>query len=85
MKDKEKENAVNEIRILASVNDQYIIGYKDAFFDEVSNTLCIVMEFAEQGDLLKKITQHVKAGTHFKEEEIWKALSDIIRGIKSLH
>ena len=33
MKDKEKENAVNEIRILASLNDQYIIGYKDAFFD----------------------------------------------------
>ena len=43
------------------------------------------MEFAEQGDLLKKINQHIKAKTHFKEEEIWKALSDIIRGIKSLH
>lgn len=43
------------------------------------------MEFAEQGDLLKKINQHIKAKTYFPEEEIWKALSDIIRGIKSLH
>jgi NIMA (never in mitosis gene a)-related kinase len=34
LKDKEKENALNEIRILASIEDPFIIGYKDAFFDE---------------------------------------------------
>lgn len=33
MKEKERENAVNEIRILASLNGDYIIGYKDAFYD----------------------------------------------------
>lgn len=49
------------------MNDQYIIGYKDAFFDEVSSTLCIVMEYAEEGDLLKMINQHIKAKTYFKE------------------
>jgi len=31
---KEKENALNEIRILASVNHKNVIGYKEAFFDE---------------------------------------------------
>lgn len=31
---KERENALNEIRILASVNHRNIIGYKEAFFDE---------------------------------------------------
>ena len=30
---KEKENALNEIRILASVNHKNIIAYKEAFFD----------------------------------------------------
>jgi len=30
---KEKENALNEIRILASINHPNVIGYKDAFFD----------------------------------------------------
>lgn len=28
LKDKDKENALNEIRILASIDDPYIIGYK---------------------------------------------------------
>ena len=85
MKEKEKENAVNEIRILASLNDQFVIGYKDAFYDEPSNTLCIVMEYAESGDLLKRIGSHLRSKTSFPEQEIWKALGDIVRGIKSLH
>lgn len=37
LKLKERENALNEIRILASINDPHIIGYKEAFFDELSN------------------------------------------------
>jgi len=28
LKEKEKENALNEVRILASITDPYIIGYK---------------------------------------------------------
>lgn len=51
MKEKEKENSLNEVRILASINNDHIIGYKEAFFDSKSNTLCIIMEYAEGGDL----------------------------------
>jgi len=29
----EKENALNEVRILASIKDPYIVGYKEAFYD----------------------------------------------------
>lgn len=36
MKPKEKENALNEVRILASYNHEYIIGFKEAFYDESS-------------------------------------------------
>ena len=43
MKEKEKLNALNEIRILASLNDEYIIKFKEAFYDELSGYLCIVM------------------------------------------
>ena len=68
MKSKERENALNEIRILASYEGENIIGYKEAFFDESSNTLCIVMEFASQGDLLKKIQQHNKKLTKIEEK-----------------
>lgn len=30
---KEQENALNEVRILASLKDNYIIGYKHAFIE----------------------------------------------------
>ena len=40
---KEKDNALNEIRLLASIDSPYIIKYKSAFFEEKNNMLCIVM------------------------------------------
>lgn len=48
----EKQNALNEVRILASVNHPNVIGYKEAFFDDHTNHLCIVMEHADGGDIL---------------------------------
>lgn len=51
LSEKERENALNEVRILASIEHENIIGYKEAFFEEQTNTLCIVMEFADGGDL----------------------------------
>ena len=36
---KEKQNALNEVRILASIHHKNIIGYKEVFFDEPSNML----------------------------------------------
>lgn len=48
---KEQENALNEVRILASVDHKNVIGYKEAFFEEYTKTLCIVMEMADGGDL----------------------------------
>ena len=55
LSDKEKENALNEVSILASVKSNYVVSYKEAFFDEKDRTLCIVMEFADNGDLYQKI------------------------------
>ena len=52
---KEKENALNEVRILASINNAKIVAYKEAFFEDVSSSLCLVMEFADDGDLYQKI------------------------------
>ena len=33
VKEKELENALNEIRILASINHPFIVGFKEAFID----------------------------------------------------
>lgn len=68
---KEKENALNEVRILASIEHPNIIAYKEAFFEESSQTLCIVMEFADGGDLQSKINNLKKVGKYMKEEDVW--------------
>ena len=65
---KEKENSLNEVRILASVNHPNVIGYKEAFFEEGTNCLCVVMENADGGDLLMMINNHKKANTKFTEK-----------------
>jgi NIMA (never in mitosis gene a)-related kinase len=36
---KEKQNALNEVRILASIKHSNVICYKEAFFDEPSGML----------------------------------------------
>ena len=74
LSEKEKDNAINEVRILASIQHPNVAGYKEAFFDENSATLCIVMEFADGGDLYMKIMHNKKMQTMFSEQEIWDCL-----------
>jgi len=52
LSEKEKQNAINEIRILASINHPNVIGYKEAFFESTAGNLCIIMELCDNGDLL---------------------------------
>lgn len=68
LSEKEKQNAVNEIRILASINHPNVIGYKEAFFENKEGCLCIVMELADGGDLLQAIEKHKKGRTKFTEK-----------------
>ena len=39
LSEKEKENALNEVRILASISHPCIIGYKEAFIEKGTNFL----------------------------------------------
>jgi NIMA (never in mitosis gene a)-related kinase len=82
---KEQENALNEVRILASLSHPNIIGYKEAFFEDLTKTLNIVMEHADDGDLESKIQKHIKNKTNFSENEIWSYLIQMIQGLKALH
>jgi len=43
MAQKEKDAALNEVRLLASINIPYVIGYHGAFFDSNKQTLCMVL------------------------------------------
>ena len=59
LSDKERDNSVNEVRILASIkNNNNVIRYYEAFMDHTvphCPYLCIIMEYADNGDLFLKI------------------------------
>jgi NIMA (never in mitosis gene a)-related kinase 1/4/5 len=82
---KERENALNEVRILASIEHPNLIGFKECFFDEESKTLNIVMEFADDGDIEAKIKKYLVEKSTFSEDDIWSYLIQTISGLKSLH
>ncbi|EGR30852.1 protein kinase domain protein [Ichthyophthirius multifiliis] len=82
---KEIEYALNEVRILASIRSNYIIGYKEAFIDRHQNCLCIVMEYSNNGDLLQKIIENQKKGLKFTEDQIWNIFIQIVKALKTLH
>ena len=95
--EKEKENALNEVRILASIKHANVISYKEAFFDEPSNTLwydhlfiwikpySLIMEYAENGDMYADIVQNQKDGKLPEEDWVWKMIINMFRGLKALH
>jgi NIMA (never in mitosis gene a)-related kinase len=82
---KHKDNALNEIRLLASISHPHIIGYRESFYDTDNNTLNIVMELADQGDLQSKISTHKNIKIYISEKEIWSYLVQILQGMKVLH
>ena len=81
----EIEAALNEVRILASLNHPNIIGYKDAFYDEKSRTLNMVMEYADDGDISHKIQDNLKRRLRFEESTIWEWIIQLLKGLKYLH
>ena len=80
---KEQQNSVNEVRILASVNHPNVIGYKEAFWDDKDNSLNIVMEYADDGDLQTKINKMRRERLRFEENLIWSYSIQMIEGLKA--
>ena len=79
----EREEAVNEVRLLASVKHPNIVDYNEAFVD--GNRLCIVMEYAAEGDFSSIVKKQQSLRKPFPETEIWNYFIQIARGIGALH
>jgi NIMA (never in mitosis gene a)-related kinase len=43
------------------------------------------MEYADDGDLYQKIVEKKKRSETFAEEEIWRMLIQVTKGLKALH
>jgi len=85
LKPKEIQNALNEIRILASIKHPNIVAYREAFIDRVTSDLCIVMEFAGGGDLSGKIKECREKRIRFPENMVVKFFYQLTSSLYELH
>jgi NIMA (never in mitosis gene a)-related kinase 1/4/5 len=74
---------ISEAKILCSLNHDNIIKYIDSFFD--TETVYIVMEYAEGGDLNQYIRQCKENNSYIAEIQVWKWLIQLILAVKYIH
>ena len=85
-----------EVDVLRRLQHPYLISYRASYVDAPTQTLSIVMEYADGGDLLTKIEAKVKAGglqpgaspsagTRFSEGEVLKVLIQCSMGLAYCH
>lgn len=74
----------NEINILRKLEHPHLIKYFDSFLYK-DNKYCIVMEYADGGDLYKKITEYKKEGKLIEEDKIWYWFLQTCSGLNYLH
>ena len=82
MSAKERADAVNEIRVLASVSGPHVITFYEAFVD--ADILYIVTEFAGHGDLLGYLKSKRRQG-NIPEQTIWSLFIQMCLGTKTMH
>ena len=82
---KDISNCLNQVRILASLSHPNIVSYKEAFYDDISSSLCVITQLANEGDLLSKIKTRSRKFSFFEEEEIWRVFIQALRGLDYLH
>lgn len=78
---KEKENALNEVRILASIRHPNVAGYHEAFYEDETHSLYIVMEYCDNGDLQTKINNAKKTSKFTKEADVWSIFYQMVLGL----
>lgn len=59
---------MNEVRLLASIRHPNILGFECSYYSEKDDSICIVTEYAEKGDLKDKIHKIKNTKCMFKEE-----------------
>mmetsp|Transcript_10096 Transcript_10096/g.22265 ORF Transcript_10096/g.22265 Transcript_10096/m.22265 type:complete len:390 (+) Transcript_10096:1-1170(+) len=83
MESKERKGAVNEVRVLSSLKHPYIVSYQESFIE--SGMLCIIMDYAEGGDLYAKIQRARKGNQPFPEQQILRWFTQAALALKYMH
>jgi NIMA (never in mitosis gene a)-related kinase len=83
MSGKERKQAQNEVKVLSHLKHPYIITYRESFMDNFQ--LCIVMDYAEGGDLFKVIDRARRKCQSLGEPKILRWITQSLLALKYLH
>lgn len=73
--------AVNEATIMGKLTHPFIVRYQESFIED--NTLNIVMEYCDNGDLANFLKMQNKKP--LKEDKIWRLFIEICVGLEYIH
>ena len=83
LKESQQRECYREVSILRKVSHPNIIKYYASFLENES--LCIIMEYAELGDLYTLIKHYKRHQKYFDEVLIWRIAYEILTGLEYLH
>lgn len=84
MSDSEKKEMIREAKILEAMVHPNIICFREVYRTK-KGKLCIVMDYAEGGDLAKKISEMAKKNVFFAENQILDWFTQICLALKHVH
>jgi NIMA (never in mitosis gene a)-related kinase len=80
MSAKQQRDALQEVSILSKLDHPNVIKYYANFMQD-----CILMEYAEGGDLHKLIRSYRDRRKHIPEEEVWRLARELSQALCCLH
>ena len=83
MTTRQRQEAVNEVNVLKKLRHPYIVKHFDNFID--GGCICIVMQYANSGDLHSRIKTMRNSALSFPEDQISRWFSQILLGISYMH
>jgi len=83
LKESQQRECYREVSILRKVSHPNIIKYYSSFLENES--LCIIMEYAELGDLYTLIKHYKRHQKFFEEILLWRIAFEVLNGLEYLH
>jgi len=79
----EKEDAVKEGKVLASLKHPYIVRYRESFHED--GWLCIAMDYCEGGDLSERVKRNRHADRHLAQDQVLRWFTQAVLALKYIH